>query len=221
VTALLLSLSLILPPGETYRALFLRAAPGHLVELIDVLKSGQAAMPPDERGLLLRHSQGDQWDLLLLTPIGSMGKYFGKEHPTPAGWDALVAWQEELFAGGPAAAEFRAATEKAGYFHLEIFQALAGKRDSLTREREMENAFLASTGKPVNFVFSRVSGASWDLFTLGLYRDLQHYAEPASVPPDREEAAARAAGFDSRSAIGPYLRRFINSHHDTIGGIVR
>jgi hypothetical protein len=222
MTALLLLLAVARPPVETYRALFVRAAPGRLIELIDLVKARQAAAPAEERALLLRHSQGDQWDLLLLTSVGTLARYFSGDRgvPDPV-WDRLVAWQEELFASGPAASDFRAAAEKAGYFHLEIFLAIAGKRDSLAAEREMENAFLAATDKPVNFIFSRVAGASWDIFTVGFYRDLQHYAEPASVSPEREDAAARAAGFDSRAGIGPYLRRFINGHHDTLGSVVR
>jgi hypothetical protein len=109
----------------------------------------------------------------------------------------------------------------AGYFHLEIFQALAGKRDSLRAERVMENDFLARIGKPVNFIFDKVTGAAWDNFTIGFYRDLQHYAEPTSVSPVEEDAAAKAAGFESRLHIGGYLRRFIGSHHDTLGTVVR
>jgi hypothetical protein len=50
----------------------------------------------------------------------------------------LVAWQEELFTSGPPAGEFRAAADRAGFFHLEIFLALAGERDSLKAEREMK-----------------------------------------------------------------------------------
>jgi hypothetical protein len=223
VIALLLALAVAQAPSETYGALFVRAAPGRLVELIDLLKSRQAGAEAagEARPLLLRHSQGDQWDLLLLQPVGTLGRYFAKDRggADPV-WDKLVAWQEELFAAGPPAEAFRSASGGAGYFHLEIFQAIAGKRDSLLAERKMENAFLAAAGLPTNLIFTRLSGAAWDQFTLGFYRDLQHYAEPSKVGPEREEAAARAAGFDSRAAIGPYLRRFINGHHDTLGSVL-
>jgi hypothetical protein len=223
VIALLLALTVAQAPSETYRALFLRAAPGRLVELIDLLKSRRAGAEAagEARPLLLRHAQGDQWDLVLLQPVGSLARYFAQDRSTtdPA-WDTLVAWQEELFTAGPPLETFRSASAGAGYFHLEIFQSLAGKRDSLLAERRMENAFLAAVGQPTNLIFTRVSGASWDQFTLAFYRDLQHYAEPSKVGAEREEAAARAAGFDSRAAIGPYLRRFINGHHDTLGSII-
>jgi len=220
--ALLLCLVVAQPPAEAYRALFVRAAPGRLVELVDLVKARRDSAPAGTRPVLLRHAQGDQWDLVLLQPIGSLSRYFAVDHsgPDPL-WDRLVAWQEELFASGPPLEEFQATAGRAGYFHLEIFVALAGERDSLRAERAMENVFLKAVGKPGNFVFTRLAGASWDLFTVGFYRDLQDYAAPTGRTPEQEEAAARAAGFVSREAIGPYLRRFINGHHDTIGSVVR
>ena len=218
----LLCLALAQPPAEAYRALFVRAAPGRLVELVELVKARRDSAWKETRPVLLRHSQGDQWDLVLLQPIGSLSRYFATDRTRPDPlWDRLVAWQEELFTLGPPAAEFREAVDRAGFFHLEIFVALAGDRDSLRIERAMENSFLKAVGRPGNFVFSRSAGASWDLFTVGFYRDLQHYAEPSGRTPELEETAARAAGFVSRESIGPFLRRFINGHHDTIGSVVR
>ncbi|HET9314202.1 MAG TPA: hypothetical protein VFQ51_01385, partial [Vicinamibacteria bacterium] len=69
--------------------------------------------------------------------------------------------------------------------------------------------------------FLREAGASWDLFTIGVYRNWKHYAEAQDVPPDKDEAAARAAGFAGRSMIGPYLRTLILDHHDTLATPVR
>jgi hypothetical protein len=221
VIAFLLAAVLVQSAPESYRAVFVRAAPGALTELVDLVKARRSLATGELRPLLLRHAQGDQWDLMILQPIGSLSAYFGTDRSAPdPSWDRLVAWQEELFVAGPPREVFLAASSGAGYFHLEIFQALAGKRDSLTAERRMENTFLGATGRPINLIFTRVAGASWDQFSLGFYRDLQHYAEPTRVSAEREEAAAREAGFDSRSGIGPYLRRFINGHHDTLGSVV-
>ena len=43
----------------------------------------------------------------------------------------------------------------------------------------------------------------------------------AEVKKLAEERAARAAGFESRAAIGPYLRSLIATHHDNLAGIVQ
>jgi hypothetical protein len=85
----------------------------------------------------------------------------------------------------------------------------------------MENAYLKALDQPQNSIFVRDAGAAWDLFTIGAYRDLKHYAASADVPETRQEEAARAAGFDSVKGIGPYLRTLIALHHDTLAVSIR
>lgn len=85
----------------------------------------------------------------------------------------------------------------------------------------MENAYARSLKEPENFIFVRDQGAAWDIFTIGVFRDLKHYAESADVSAKDQEAAAKAAGFEAPSQIGPYLRRFIREHHDTLAVAVR
>jgi len=97
-----------------------------------------------------------------------------------------------------------------------MFHALPGRLSDLEREREMENAYLRALGRPQNAIFVRDQGGSWDLFTIGFYRDLKHYAESADIPEASQESAAKAAGFEGARAIGPYLRTLIGSHHDTL-----
>ena len=109
----------------------------------------------------------------------------------------------------------------AGFFHVEMFEALAGKRAELYHQREMENDYSKLLGLPRNLIFVRDCGAPWDLFTIGGYRDLKHYAESADIPADGQEAAAKAAGFDGSKGIGPYLRTLIALHHDTLAVAVR
>ena len=49
----------------------LRAAPGKLLSLIELYKNRMDFYEAagDEKPVMMRHSQGDQWDLLLLFPI--------------------------------------------------------------------------------------------------------------------------------------------------------
>jgi hypothetical protein len=187
-----------------YRATLLRAAPGRLLDLVAALR-GKAPW-------IFRHSQGDHWDLMLLAPAGSDAPVAAEE--------TLVAWQEDELVRGPDLAALPGFAE-AGFVHIEMFHALAGKRAELLRQREMENAYLATLGQPQNAIFVRETGASWDAFTIGAYRNLKHYAEAQDNPADKDEAAARGAGFASRSSIGPYLRTLIQDHHDTLAVPVR
>ncbi|HET6898743.1 MAG TPA: hypothetical protein VFK70_10355 [Vicinamibacteria bacterium] len=195
--------------GETlHRMTLLRAAPGRLLDLVAAVKG---------RGLVLRHSQGDQWDLMVLAPVAG---YADLAAAPPLADAALVAWQEDELVRGPDVARLDGFSG-AGLYHIEMFVALAGRRGDVVHEREMENAYLAALGRPRNAIFVREFGAAWDSFTIGPYRSWKHFAERDDIPPERSSAAARAAGFEGDDRIGPYLRSLIQSHHDTLATPVR
>ncbi len=224
------------PGGATlYRATLLQAAPGKLLQIVDLCKAGWPATREagDEPPIAMRHSQGDRWDLLLLFPMGSYGEFYAADRIAKrekaraaaaaalAGLQDAIAWQEDLFVFGPPLAEVRRELGGAGFFHVEMFEALPGREGALLQQREMENAYSKRLGLPQNLIFVRDAGAPWSLFTVGGYRDLRHYAEGSDVPPEKAEEAARAAGFDGAKAIGPYLRTLIALHHDTLAVALR
>jgi hypothetical protein len=232
--------SLSLPPAPSlYRAEFLQASPGRLLELIDFIKGQIPAyeLAGEARPFLMRHSQGDRWDLMLLVPMGeNQAMYFGQDRAAKreraglagatrdARWRELVVWHEELYVRGPGVEEVRREFDAAGLAHIEIFQALAGHYDELKKERDMEAAFNANVGRARLLSFERdasLGGAPWDMFTIDLYRDLKHYAESSAFSPDAGDVAARKAGFEGSAMIGPTLRRHISTHHDTIAGVVK
>ena len=213
-----------------YRAEMIQAAPGKIVELIDLLKARSAATLAggDEAPLWMRHSQGDHWDLLLLHPMKSYGEYYRAERierraKTQAGAADLgsriqrdIAWQEDLFVNGPPIESVRAAFANASLYHVEIIRALPGQQADLVKEREMESAFNKNLGRPELLIFVRDQGAAWDLFSIDCYRDIKHYAESADIPAEKQQAAARAAGYASPDEIGPKFRAVIATHHDTL-----
>jgi hypothetical protein len=220
--------------SELYKTMLVRAAPGRLAELIQLYKDRMPLYKEegDAPPFWMRHTQGDQWDLLFLYPMGSFPEYFSPERvkrrqqaQQSAGFDQedfatrfyeLVAWHEEVFVTGPAPTEVTGAFEGSKFFHVEMFHALPGKNRELYRQREMENAYLRELSRPQNLIFVHSQGASWDLFTIGFYRDLKHFSESADIPAEKEQAAARTAGFKSASDIGLYLRGLIQSHNDTL-----
>ncbi len=224
---------------ELYKAMMVRAAPGKLLDFIQLYKGHMTFYDDagDARPFWMRHSQGDQWDVLFLFPMGSFSDYYSAERVQKrvqafqkrgmTGKDfekrfyELVAWHEEVFVNGPPLAQVRQAFEGAGYFHVEMFISLPGHQERLYQQREMENVYLKALDRPQNLIFTHRQGAAWDIFTVGFYRDLKHFAESADIPEDKEDAAARKAGFESASAIGPYLRTLIAQHHDTLATAIR
>jgi len=121
-----------------------------------------------------------------------------------------------MFVRGPDLPVVEAAFDLNGYYHVEMFVALAGRRRELLEERRMENHYLRELGRPQNLLFVREAGGPWDSFTLGFYRDIKHYSESADISAEAEDRAAKAAGFQGADQIGSYLRRFLLYHRDTL-----
>jgi hypothetical protein len=221
-----------------YRTQFLRGAPGELLELIDVFQDRMSVFDAagEPAPFIMRHAQGDHWDLQVMYPMGSFVDYYSPERVMRRDQAAAssgvseeefrrfvsryASWQEDIYVLGPPLETVTATITAGGYFHTEIFIALPGMKDDLFHEREMENEYLRRIGRTQNMIFTKVVGASWDSFTLGIYRDLQHFAERMPMTAEQEDAAAVAAGFESSAKVGVYMRSLILKHQDTHGGIV-
>ena len=218
--------------GYLYRVQTVRAAPGGLVEMIAInhrlaeggFYEGWSARPP----FIMRHSQGDQWDLMLLYPMESFAAYFSPERRAArrdaherfaedlSRLDQLTSFREDHFEAGPPLARLDALYAENDFFHIEVFHALAGKRAALVEQRHMENDYLTRTGRRGNEIFITQAGGDADAMTIGFYKSLQDYANLPRPGPEDADRAAREAGFASGDDIGPYLRTLISSHHDTL-----
>ena len=239
LSAILLLSTQVAEAEYLYKITIVRAAPGKLLDLIDLFEKRMPVYDAagDERPLWMRHAQGDQWDLFLMFPMESFSKYYAPERverrkkaATEAGlpqnefnrlYYEYSAYHEDIIVEGPPLQDIQKTYADAGYFHTEMFVALPGKREELYKERDMENAYLKAVGRPENFTLISVEGAAWDIISLGFYRDLKHFAERGDVPMERQEAAAKAAGFKGADHIGPYMRTLILYHRDTHGGILK
>jgi len=226
-------------PVTLYKTTFVRAAPGKLLDLIALYKDRMAVIEAsgDARPFWWRHTQGDQWDLMLLAPMGSYTEYYAKnkiarrkkaadasglsQEEFARKLDACSSWREDIFIMGPPLEFVKKAFEGTAYYHIEIFVSLPGKQEELFKEREMENIYAVETGRPYNMIFVRDQGAVWDLFTLGCYRDIRHWAVGDEITKEQRAAAARKAGFNSPDEIGPYMRTLIDMHRDTMGVAIK
>ena len=207
--------------NSMYKTSIVRAAPGKLLDLIDYYKNEIAVARSSEydEPVMMRHSQGDQWDLLVLQPImeldNSMNPVYGNKY-----YD-MIAWKEDIFGYGTEHQDFKNRINEGRYYHVEMFVSLAGKQNELLKEREMENQYLRLIERPENLIFTRdMGGGKFDIFTIGIYKDIKHYAESADIPEDKKQEAAIKAGFEGADKIGTYLRTLINEHHDTLAGRV-
>jgi len=244
LTALLLSSSVVAAGQDSkrastqeelnylYRVVFLQAKPAGLAPMLELLQSDQAKALWKQQGqarpMMLRHSQGDAWDLMLMYPIKSYADYYSasaiERRDTPEQeafsdlMDDLTVSEEVLFSYGEDLEAVQAAYDANGFFHIEIFDALNGKKDELFQQRVMENVYATALGRPGNFIFLGDQGTDGDNFTIGYYKNLQDYAGvdlPVLSQQEKREAAI-AAGFENETTIGTYLRELLFAHHDTL-----
>jgi len=218
-----------------YRFVMLQAGPGRLVDLIELNRNRAAVIAAggDERPYIVRHAQGDHWDLLVILPCGSMSDYYSRERiakrdaaAAAAGLPSdefarrlkeMLLWHEDLYVYGPPLEVFREFVKEAGLAHFEMIRSLPGQFDALVEERRMENAFNRERGRGRTLIFTRDQGADWDVVTLGVYRNWRQYAESELIARDVSEAAARKAGFADAGSVGNYMRTLMSTHRDTLG----
>jgi hypothetical protein len=226
------------PERDTlYLVTTLQAAPGDLAGMIDDLQAlaedGYYRDAGRADPWILRHSQGDHWDLMLVEPVGNYVDFFAGERLEAAGesetvhkarlgsFDDRTSFREEVFAWGPSPDVMGDDFDTAGLYHIEMFRSLPGALGALIEQREMENAYLEATGQVTNWIFVSSLGSDIDAFTIGTHESLQSFAQSPDLTPEEFEAAATDAGFESRGTIGFYLRSLISGHNDTLATPVR
>lgn len=215
-----------------YKVTTIRAATGALADLLEweaqLKASGYYEKAGQKAPLLMRHSQGDHWDLLVIVPMQSWADYHSpkatekRDHASSeyaqlvAAGQELFAFYEDHFAYGPPWSALKDAYAKNGFFHIEMFLAAPGKADELLDQRRMENVYLKSTGQIPNMIFRRAAGSDVDVFTIGFHRSFEAFASPADATPEEKELRAKSAGFNGLADISFYLRSLISGHHDTL-----
>lgn len=215
-----------------YHFMTIRADRGKLEPLLDWIAETKASGFFEEAGqpppYLMRHSQGDQWDLMAVVPMGSWTEFHAEDKTARrqaaqqkyaealAPGYALIAFSEDHFAYGPSPEEFAREFAENAFFHVEMFHAAPGKAAELAEQRRMENAYLAATGQTTNMIFCRAAGSDVDVFTIGFHESMKAFAADAPASDEEKEQAAKDAGFKDRADLSFYLRSLISGHHDTL-----
>lgn len=208
-----------------YRITMLRAAPGQWYELKAAIEAqGEAgAISEDGRRIpwRMRHSQGDQWDFMLVQPVSGWSEYFAPpsqliEKPVRKAMEQHADYMLDWFVSGPTHDDARALFTGAGLYHLEIYQARAGMADALTDSRVRENAIFADLGALQNTIWLRQFGADQDVMTIGFHKDWASYAAHNNAGSDEQwDTLSRRHGYAGAGDLSPQLRSFLTGHHDS------
>jgi len=203
--------------AEDYWVTQYRAAPGNFPALLELVKTTDWQALDNGRPIFMRHSQGNHWDLMLLsTPCASSAclksmREFGEKTAKLVDFElSFLAWSDTNWK------EVHQQADSAGLFHIEMFHAAAGKNAALQRQRRIENAYLAATGQKENIIFRVHYGSDIDMFTIGFHESLSSFASQGPSSSEAAEKAAVEAGFKNRADISFHLRELIVGHHDTL-----
>lgn len=205
--------------ADTYWVTQYRAAPGKFPALLELVTSTNWNAFEDGRPIIMRHSQGNHWDLMLLGKHADCDKNACQQAANDFEDAANQLVDSELSFQATSDTDWTALKAKdavSGFYHIEMFNAGAGKHEALMRQRIIENDYIHRIGQSPNDIFEVTFGSDFDIFTIGFYESLQTYAIPADVTPEEAEAAAVAAGFKNRADVSFLLRELIVGHHDTL-----
>ena len=197
--------------SELYHIHAVKAAPGKLLELIDAYK---AAPAPDEgqpqvTPIILRHRQGGEWDILVISPRGaettvSAGQPSADARALNERLATLSAWHADSFAAGPAWDAVRQALlpdPDAGtpVFVVSDYRAIPGHRPQLRQALEGGQA-----GASGSVLLTHVEGAPWNFLHVTRYAS---WADLGTPPPSPQQQGIAA-------------REHMAVHHDTVATYV-
>jgi hypothetical protein len=191
---------------ELYHAHFVKAALGKLPDLIAAYRS--APVPAGEqKPIILRHREGDDWDLLVLTPFGKSETTVTAvvSSDTQAQYAKFRASSErhtDSFVAGPPWAQAQKAfgSDANGVYVVGVYRSANGHRDQLGQALEK----IAETGPGGRTVtFRHVEGGPFDFI------QITHYDSWNAID-------APAAGQTDPQAQSLDLRQHMAEHHDTI-----
>ena len=118
---------------ENYRLTLLRTAPGNLATLIESTKNYKKAHQGNP--IIMRHSQGNHWDLMILEPAG-------KDWMTTQDSNSRVSFQHNfLVKSSWSWKQLKSRSADAGLFNIEMFHAAAGHKKDILEQRFMENKY--------------------------------------------------------------------------------
>jgi hypothetical protein len=198
---------------DVYHVHFAKAALGKAVEEGDFLKTPAANAPMPEHRLVLRHQDGEDWDYVAITHMGTKATVDAAGTPISAAMRDLSAWHTDSFVNGPAWPEFvramglgeQSAKTAGSVYVVTVARAAPGHRDQLEKALSQPPGAGDTAGGLV--LMQHLEGGPWQFLTVTRYNSWQDFAtsEKNTVP-------------DTLKAGGGWLalREHSTYHNDTL-----
>jgi hypothetical protein len=206
--------------AELYHVHFVKAAPGKLVELIDEYVNAPANPLGSTPPVLLRHRQGDDWNLLVLTPLGAEAtlravrpsaermqfftriRTLGSEHNDTFAIGPVWPEAQKLVLGERA--ESAGGTGTGAVYVVSVFRSVPGHREQLEGALRKSAADDSSSR---TLMLQHMEGASWEFLTITRYDSWAAFGES-----EQKTGAQPLSPTSSALALTEHLAE----HHDTV-----
>lgn len=197
---------------ELYHIQFSKAAPGKLPQLIDAYKNrpapeaGESQVTP----IILRHREGDEWDLITITPLGkqttvsvsappqAIQNYYERVRP-------LTDWHSDTFTVGPSWTVVQKALIPAKdalpVYVVTDYRSLPGHRSQL--RQVLDRNAQDTPNRAV--IFTHAEGSPWNFLAVTRY---DSWAAVGAPPPQPQSGAQQEQGLP--------IREHMAVHHDTV-----
>lgn len=201
-------------PQEIYHVHVVKATAGKLPELIEVYKNPVAPDPGDPQvdPIVLRHREGGEWDIIVVTPRGKDHTVRSDAPPQPI-QDfnqkviPLTDWHADTFTVGPTWDVVQKALVPARgaqpVYTVTDYRALTGHRSQL--RQTLDRIVAQSGGRSV--LFAHVEGAPWNFIGITRYDSWADLGQQQTAPVQPQENSLD-------------LRRDMAVHHDTVATYV-
>jgi len=169
---------------EVYHVHFTKAAPGKAVQLGDWLKTPNPNDPMPGHFVVLRHQDGDAWDYVVITHLGTKATVEAAGTAVPPDKRDLSDWHTDTFVNGPAWEEFSramgidsdsAANTKGSVYSVSYYRPVPGHREQLEK---MLSEAPSATGDTTagNVLMQHLEGADWTFLTIARYNSWEDFA---------------------------------------------
>ena len=197
---------------DVYHVHFTKAALGKAVQLGDWLKTPDPKAPMPDHFIVLRHQDGDAWDYVVITHLGTKATVEAAGTAVPPDKRDLSAWHNDTFVNGPSWEEFTkamgiegdsASKSSGSVYSVSYYRPAAGHREQL--EKMLSEA--PNDTSAGNVLMQHLEGGPWTFLTIARYNSWEDFAK------GEKNSVAQTTKKDSPWSS---LREHTDFHTDTL-----
>jgi hypothetical protein len=169
---------------DVYHIHFTKAALGKAVQLGDWLKTPDPRNPMPGHFIVLRHQDGDAWDYVVITHLGTKATVEAPGTVVPSDKRDLSEWHTDTFVNGPSWEEFTRAMgidtdskskTTGAVYSVSYYRPAPGHREPLEKMlSELPSA--AGDTSAGNVLMQHLEGAAWTFLTIARYNSWEDFA---------------------------------------------